>query len=98
MEIEPRPRTRRLSTTELQRPHVVERDARLVARLAGSGVAGREHERVQDRFRTTRLARLRQADGLIRIERLDIAPHAHTFSDVFEELAFWAVGPFSIRG
>ncbi len=77
MELQPRPRARLLAGFHLQRPHVVERAAPFLAQRARARVAARENDGVEDRLGGARLARFRDAARLIRIERLDVAPHRH---------------------
>src|SRR5678809_672248 len=88
LEVEPRPRAFEITASELQRPHVGEGLAQVVAHDGGCGVASRENERIQYRLGAARLARFRQADGLVGIERLDLSPQPNTRDHVLDDLPF----------
>src|SRR5258708_30433843 len=87
VKIQPCPAARLLAGLELQRPHVVECELRVVAECAGACIARREHCSVENRFGAARLAGFRKAACLIGVEGLDVAPQAHALGHVFQHLA-----------
>ena len=74
--------------SKLQRPEVGERLARVVAQRAGLGVAARENERIENCFSAARLAGLRQAGRLIRVEWIDLLPEPDALDDVLDQAPF----------
>src|SRR5438045_4796655 len=87
MEVEPRPRAGEIAVLELQRPQVVERRAGVVADLAALRIARGDDHRAENSLGAARLARLRKAASLIRIERLDLFPQLDALDDILDELA-----------
>jgi hypothetical protein len=87
MKVEPCPRPGEIAVLELQRPQVVKCRACIVADLAALRIARGDDDRVEDRFGAARLAGLRKAASLIRIEGLDLFPQRDALDDVLDELA-----------
>src|SRR5438045_8728411 len=87
MEVEPRPRAGEIAVLELQRPQVVERRAGVVADLAALRIARGDDHRVENRLGAARLARLRKAESLIRIERHDPLPPLDALDHIPDALA-----------
>ena len=88
MKVQPGPGAFQVARLELERPHPGQRLAPLARQRPRAGVAGGEHQGVQDRFRASRFTTLRQTAGLIGIEGLDLVPQRHALDHAGDHRAF----------
>src|SRR5437773_4472220 len=94
MEPEPRPRALFISCRPLERPHVVEGGARVVAEPSVLSIIARKYQGIENGFGAAGLGSLIDAVFCVAVERFDLLPEAHALGDIVQECAFVKRGGF----